>query len=258
MRRNAFWGVLLIVVGILFLADSMNIIDIDVWGALWALVIMGLGLWLLLQFTFTREMKDTGSIAIPLELVSQAKIVLRHGAGRLSVRGGADAGDLITGTYNGRLSHKSKTVGDVQEVKIREHTGLFPFAEPRQWTLRLSDQIRTSLEIHSGASETRVDLTDLNVSDVRVSTGASDTLVTLPAKAGFTKAEVSAGAASIRVRIPEGVAASIRVSGGLSSTNIDRKRFPRSAGRFQSPDYETAENKVELRVSTGVGSIDVR
>ena len=135
---------------------------------------------------------------------------------------------------------------------------MFPFAEPRHWTLRLSNRVPLSLNINSGASETRVDLTDLNVSDVRVSTGASDTLVKLPAKAGFTKAEVSAGAASIRVRIPEGVAASIRASGGLASTKIDRKRFPRSAGRFQSPDYEDAENKVELRVSTGVGSIDVR
>lgn len=258
MRRNAFWGVLLIVVGILFLADSLNIIDVDVWGALWALVILGLGLWLLLQFTFTREMKDTGSIAIPMESVSQAKIVLRHGAGRFSVRGGADAGDLITGSYNGRLRHKSKTIGDVQEVKIREDTRVFPFAEPRHWTLRLSDELPISLDISSGASETRVDLTDMNVSDVRVSTGASDTLVKLPAKAGFTKAEVSAGAASIRVRIPEGVSASIRVSGGLASTRVDRKRFPRIAGRYQSPDYEDAENKIELRVSTGVGSIDVR
>jgi hypothetical protein len=60
------------------------------------------------------------------------------------------------------------------------------------------------------------------------------------------------------VRIPDGVAASIRASGGISSTRVDRNRFPRSAGRYQSPDYEQAENRVELKVSTGVGSIDIR
>lgn len=258
MRRNALWGIVLIVAGILFLADSMGVIDIDVWGALWALVILAAGVWLLLRFTFTRDMKDTGSIAIPLEGSAEAKIILRHGAGRLAVTGGAEAGELISGTYNGRLTHKVKRTGEKMEVKVREDTWMFPFAEPRHWTLRLNDQVPLVLNISSGASESRIDLTALNVADLRVSSGASDTQVTLPAGAGFTKAKIDAGAASIRVRVPDGVAASIRASGGLTSTRVDRDRFPRSGGRYKSPDYDTAENKVDLTVSAGVGSIDVR
>jgi hypothetical protein len=238
MRRNAFWGVVLIVVGVLFLADSMGFIDIDIWGAIWALAIMGAGLWLLLRFTFT--------------------ITLRHGAGRLSLTGGAEVEDVLSGTFHGRLTHSAKMVGDVLEVKAREETWMFPFAEPRHWSLRCTDQVPIYLEVHSGASEAIVDLTVLKVSDFLLSAGVGESRVTLPAGAGFTKAEISSGVGAIHVRIPDGVAASIRSSGGISSTRVDRNRFPRSGGRFQSPDYEEAENKVELKVSTGIGSVDVR
>jgi hypothetical protein len=258
MRRNAFWGIVLIVVGILFLADSTGLIDVDVWGALWALVILAAGVWLLLRFAFTRELKDTGSVNIPLEGASQANISLRHGAGRFSLTGGAEPGDMISGTYNGRLAYKAKRIGETIEVKAREETWMFPFAEPRHWSLRCSDQIPIALKVNSGASEARIDLTVLNVSDLWLSTGVSDAQVTLPASAGFTKVKIDSGVGSIRVRIPDGVAASIRASGGVASTRVDRNRFPRSAGRYQSPDYEQAENRVELKVSTGVGSIDIR
>jgi hypothetical protein len=258
MRRNAFWGVVLIVVGVLFLADSMGFIDIDIWGAIWALAIMGAGLWLLLRFTFTRDLKDTGSVNVPLEGAAKAKITLRHGAGRLSLTGGAEVEDVLSGTFHGRLTHSAKMVGDVLEVKAREETWMFPFAEPRHWSLRCTDQVPIYLEVHSGASEAIVDLTVLKVSDFLLSAGVGESRVTLPAGAGFTKAEISSGVGAIHVRIPDGVAASIRSSGGISSTRVDRNRFPRSGGRFQSPDYEEAENKVELKVSTGIGSVDVR
>jgi hypothetical protein len=258
MRRNAFWGIVLITAGILFLAQSMGFIDVDLWGVFWALALLGAGLWLLLRFLFTRDMKDTGSVSIPLEGASKANIALRHGAGRLSLTGGAEPGEVVSGTYSGRLAFKAKRVGETIEVKAREETWMFPFAEPRHWSLRCSDQIPITLKVNSGASETRIDLTALKVNDFRLSTGASDAQVTLPASAGFTKAKIDSGVGSIRVRIPDGVAASIHIPGGLMSTRVDRNRFPRSAGRYQSPDYEEAENKLELEVSTGVGSIDIR
>lgn len=258
MRRNAFWGFVLVAAGVLFLMDSTGILNIDAWGVLWALVILGAGVWMLMRYSFSRELKDSGSLNIPLEGASQADIKLKHGAGRLSFDAGADAGDLISGTFNDRLRHTAEKVGDVLQVKIRGDSWYFPFAEPRHWTLRLNESIPMTLNIDSGAGESQVDLSALKVSDFRLSSGASATRITLPAGAGFTKAKIDSGVGSIQIRIPEGVAASIHTSGGLSNTTVNRNRFPRSAGRYQSPDYEQAENKVELVVSTGVGAIDIR
>lgn len=258
MSRNAFWGYVLIAAGALFLLDSTGILNINAWGVIWALVILGAGVWMLMRFSFNREAKDTESLKIPLEGASQANIKLKHGAGRLSFAAGAEPGDLISGTYNDRLRHSAEKVGETLQVRIRGDSWYFPNVEPRHWTLRLNDQIPMILNIDSGAGESKVDLSALKVSELRLSSGASATHVTLPGGAGFTKAKIDSGVGSIQVRIPEGVAASIRASGGLSSTTVDRNRFPRSGGRYQSPDYDSAENKVELVVSTGVGAIDIR
>jgi hypothetical protein len=111
--------------------------------------------------------------------------------------------------------------------------------------------------LETGASETRLDLDDLQISELRLKTGASSTNVNLPAQAGFTRVMVESGAASVDIRIPQGVAARIRSRGGLSSLSLDRSRFPRTGDTYQSADYDTALNKVDIDVQMGVGSVTI-
>ena len=57
--------------------------------------------------------------------------------------------------------------------------------------------------------------------------------------------------------MPQGVAASIEVRSALAGVHVDGTRFPRSGSGYRSPDYDSAANKVEIRVETGVGSLDI-
>jgi hypothetical protein len=82
--------------------------------------------------------------------------------------------------------------------------------------------------------------------------------MTLPARAGKIRVKVASGAASVMLRVPEGVAARISVESGLAGISIDQNRFPRSAGGYQSPDFDRAENSADIRIETGVGSVEVR
>lgn len=127
-----------------------------------------------------------------------------------------------------------------------------------EWSLTLNEDVPLTLRVQSGASETRLDLSALKVTDLRVETGASSTEVILPAAAGFTRAHLSSGAAATVVEVPAGVGARIEAGGGLSDTNV-APRFQRlAAGQYESPDYATAPNKVDLKVETGVGAITIR
>ena len=72
-----------------------------------------------------------------------------------------------------------------------------------------------------------------------------------------TYLKIEAGAASINVQVPEGVAARIELGHGLASVNVNQTRFPKEGGIYQSPDYEKAENKVDIRIETGVSSIEI-
>jgi hypothetical protein len=96
------------------------------------------------------------------------------------------------------------------------------------------------------------------VTKLAIKTGASSTKLTLPANAGYTSATIESGAASVDVQLPEGVAARIRSRGGLSTLDMDRQKFIRSGDAFQSSDYETALNKVDLDIQMGVGSVSIR
>lgn len=109
-----------------------------------------------------------------------------------------------------------------------------------------------------GASDTCLDLTGLRVMELRLRTGASSTEVRLPAHAGHTRASIKTGVSSLFLLIPEGVAAHIQTKGGLAAITVDRARFPQTGGIYRSPDFETAENRVEIEVETGVGSVDIR
>jgi hypothetical protein len=82
--------------------------------------------------------------------------------------------------------------------------------------------------------------------------------LTLPENAGSTRVKIESGAASLEIQVPSGVAARIRSSGGLSSFSVDKDRFPRVGDIYQSPDFDVAQNKVELNVQMGVGSVSIK
>ena len=59
------------------------------------------------------------------------------------------------------------------------------------------------------------------------------------------RARIDSGVASTIIRVPEGVAARIRVENGLGDVRVDRERFPRSGGGYESPGYVDAVDAVD-------------
>jgi hypothetical protein len=115
-----------------------------------------------------------------------------------------------------------------------------------------------TLDLETGAGESRLDLSALKAEEIRLKTGASSTEMTLPARAGKTRVKVTSGAASVVLRVPNGVAARIAVESGLAGITIDPNRFPRSGSGYQSAEYDRAENSVDIQIETGVGAVEIR
>ncbi len=269
MRRGSlFWGVIFIVVGGIWLLDQLGLmVGVNIWNLIWPSILIILGLWVLLGAR--REIKpiEVEQVTLPLEGAERARIHLKFDAGRLRV--GSDIGptELIDGIFSGGVDHHVKQEGDRLDLDMRLPSQGFPDVilpwnwgrwAGFEWNLGLNGEIPLELDVDTGASEAKLDLEDLKVVDLRLDTGASSTEITLPAKAGFTKVVIDAGAASLRIRVPSGVAARIKTKGALVGVDIDRSRFPREGGVYQSPDYSTAENKADIDVDLGAGSISVR
>ena len=268
MRRNTvFWGGIFILIGAMLLLNNLGVLAVNVWTLIGPLFLIVLGLWVLGRVLAGPRSIETEEVAIPLEGARRARVRIRHGAGRLHVSAGAGPDQLAAGTFGGGLDYRMRTDGDRLDVEMRVPSDGFPrFFMPwmwgsggaLDWSFGLNGEIPLSLELETGASETRLDLADLRLTDLRLQTGASATDLTLPANAGHTRAEIRAGAASVNIRVPSGVAARIRVKGGLAGITVDRSRFPRTGDVYQSADYDTAPNKVDVDIETGLGSIDVR
>jgi hypothetical protein len=70
---------------------------------------------------------------------------------------------------------------------------------------------------------------------------------------------VEAGAASINIRVPEVTAGRIRVKEGVTAVNIDTTRFPRlDSGIYQSSNFDASQNRTEITIESGLGSVTVK
>ena len=193
-----------------------------------------------------------------LEGAPDAEVMVTFGAGRLAI-GQAGAGMLVDGTCEGGVKAERGAPGRVR-LSPPAPSNLSWNHPPYSWRIGLSGEVPLSLRVETGAADSELDLSALCLAELRLRTGASETRVTLPAAAGFTRVDAEGGAAAIRFRVPDGVAARIRTAIALGSSDVDHARFPRTpAGdAWQSPDYETAANRVEIEVRGGVGSVSVR
>ena len=257
-----FWGIVLILLGGVLLMSNLGLFTADVWGILWPCLVILLGVWLLLG-ALNRKALDVEHAIVALEGAQRARLRLQHGAGRLRLYAGASGDNLVEGDFGGGLNVQTRRQGDLLEVDMRVparawSAPTFWSTGGLNWSFGLNPATSLILDLETGAGKSHVDLSDLQVGELILKTGASSTTLDMPAKAGYTRAEISSGAASVRVNVPPGVAARIRYSGSLASISLDKQRFPLSGGVYQSPDYDSADNKVDLNIEFGVGSVDVR
>ncbi|MGZ6255666.1 MAG: hypothetical protein ACXWMB_01450 [Candidatus Limnocylindria bacterium] len=108
------------------------------------------------------------------------------------------------------------------------------------------------------ASKTVLDLRELRIRTLGIKTGASETRVNLPRAAGVTRVTSESGAAAVFFTVPADVAARIRTKMALGGSDIDTARFPRVGDVWESPDFATATNRVEIEAQGGLGSVTVR
>ena len=267
MRRNRlFWGLVLIIVGVLLLLGNLGLLPADVWLIIWPSILILFGLWILGGRFIRGGASVAESLSIPLDGAREARLTISHGAGRLMVSGKTGPGQLLAGTFSGGVEHRADRVGDRLDVDLQAEVGrafesAFPWTwgpgAALDWRFSLSGEVPLSLDVRTGASETTMDLTLLRLTELKLETGASSCDITLPARAGFSRVAVKGGATSVKLRVPEGVAARITSEGGLADFKINTSRFPRSAGGYVSSDYGTAENKIEIHTEVGLGSVNI-
>jgi hypothetical protein len=264
MRRPyLFWGILLILLSALFALKAVGLIEYaDIWGYFWPLTLTTIGAWMVVSVYIPRTgISENVTLGVDLQQAKEAKVKFSTGVGRMEISAGAQSGQLLSGTKSTGMNISQKMVGDRLEVDVGAGPSIFPFIGPEGgvWRFYLNNSIPLNLEIGSGASSLNLDLSDLKATYVKLETGASSVNLTTPKQAGNTLVDIEAGASSVDIHIPAQVGARIRVREGVSALDIDSSRFQRQdGGIYQSSDFDTSKNKVEISVETGVGKITIK
>jgi cell wall-active antibiotic response 4TMS protein YvqF len=252
------WPVVWIVVGVVLLASTTGNLaqaPLDVIAEWWPVLLVAVGAWFLVGAVMPFGGRPAEQLALPLGAAQVADIRIRFGAGQLTT-GRARPGNLIDGSFAGGVLHTDLGPG---RVELRQDTafGLPWIDHDAIWAVGLAGDVPLDVRLDVGAARSSLDFSDLRLRTLELHTGASDTRVRLPAAAGATTVRAETGAASLVVEVPSGVAARIRTRIALGSSHIDESRFPRTSDGYASPDYATATNRVDIDISGGVGSFRV-
>jgi hypothetical protein len=252
------WPVAWIVVGSILLASTTGTIGTgpgDLITQYWPWVLIILGVWFIIGAFVPTGRGMTETLAVPLDGATDGYIRIRYGAGNLSV-GPAAAGQLVDGICEGGVLTRTTGRGRV-DLSQDTRYGVPWFDHPSRWTVGITTEIPVDLAVEAGASRTTLDLGEVRLRSLDLRTGASETRVRLPRAAGITRVTANAGAASLSIEVPAGVAARIRTRMALGSAQIDQARFPPTSAGYESPDFTTATNRVDIDVQGGVGSLRV-
>ncbi len=289
-----FWGLVLIGLGVLFLAQQVSNGQFDAGEFLrrwWPLLLVLLGLWLVLQALVGDRWTGGGAawgagptgpgstgpgwtgqprtgpgtigpgtsekLSLDLAGATEAEIEVAFGAGELVI-GRAPAGKLLEGSFDGGVRPEIRGAGRVRLGREMPIWGWGPGRWAQAWHFGVTGDVPLRLRLETGASRNELDLGDLRVSDLVIRSGAAETVLRLPRAAGSTRGRIDTGAASIRIFVPPEVALRIVGRMQLGTNDIDTTRFPPTATGWSSPDFDRAANRVELAISGGLATLQVQ
>jgi hypothetical protein len=271
------WPVLLILFGLDLLIGRRN-----AWlGAAVTLVafvaVLGAALWLTYSSpTVNAEAPtlDRQSANIPLGDATSGNVTLQFGVGDLQVgalpAGGNNLVQAAASLPRGmRLSQKSAVNNGAADVTISTEgsggIGWRPFRSfdrrsPGDTALdvQLLPKVPLTVRADVGAGQSDFDLSNLSIRSFTLNNGAGQTTVQLPTQAGQLTADIHGGAGQIILEVPSGVAAYIHGNNGLVNMRVPTDRFQKVSDGYQTTDYQSAQNRVDVTLNLGVGEVDVR
>lgn len=225
---------------------------------------------------FTLLSNNTGEVLTynlsePLGDIKEAKVDINVGDGNLTVDGLTGGEPLLAG---GALQYLEKqglpertleTFNGQATLKLGLNSGSQKgFRLPWQacnglteWQIQLNPAVAYDISAVSGGGIIKFDLAGLAITKLYVETGGGTMDVILPDTANNLTVTAKTGAGKVVVYIPSGVAARIHASTGMGAVNIDPS-FPQvGEGTYESPDYESATQKIEITVGSGAGEVSV-
>jgi hypothetical protein len=213
----------------------------------------------------------TQNLTESLGNATTAKIAIDNGDGNLVIDGLIGGEQLLaSGTLQylekqGLPTRTLNTSNGQATLQLKASGGGQPwFRFPWQacngvtkWQIHLNPKVQFDLTAHSDGGNVRLDLAGMAVTHVAADTGGGNMDVILPEDTANLSVTARSGAGNVVVRIPGGVAARIHATTGLGKAIVDPKFSKVDKHTYQSSDFDSAANRVEITIHSGAGNVSV-
>jgi hypothetical protein len=257
------WPVLLIAIGIDLLVGRRS-----VWGALLSFVLIvaliGGAIWLVAVQQPYGLSPASETVVQPLDEATTADVTLIPAVGSVRVGSFTSPTLLLDSSLQPlpgeQIVHSSALQGSTEILTIRS-SGISAGSVGRlgsgyNWDVHLNNRVPATLHIQFGIGQANLDLTDQPLNSLDFSGGIGQFSVDLPSQ-GHYAAKISGGFGQLVVSVPPGMEARIHVSAALAGRSIS-SRFQPEGDYFVSSGYGTGDNRADLDLTMGFGSLVVR
>jgi len=287
-----FWGLLFVLLGGLILANNFGLVDVNwvnLWR-LWPLIIIATGLSILALrnliwriITIILIILTMGAIAwvavggFPVsqstssqeimvqkisDKVKQAEVSVKAGASSLQIDT-IDQTEIVKSKLESNIASLTETSiinGETQQVNLSmnvdKNTHWWASDVTSKWSVDITRNLPLKLNVDAGASDTNIDMSQAQLRDINVKTGASSLTLKLGSREDVTVVNIDSGVSSIVLKVPAGSGVQLKLKSGLTTKHLaDLSEI--SKDTYESSGYIQAKNKINITSKVGVSSFTI-
>jgi hypothetical protein len=167
-------------------------------------------------------------------------------------KNGPPAWSVDTGSMPARFKIKSAGKG--------QHWLHLPWAAcngATNWHIHLNRRVISSVNAQSNGGNITLSLGGMPLTRVTAFTGGGNIELTIPDPGTTLSITAKSGAGNVIVHVPGNTAARIKATTGLGKLILGPRFLKTGRDSYQSLDYDTADRKIDMDLSSGAGNVAV-
>jgi hypothetical protein len=195
----------------------------------------------------------TGSGNLTIDGRTRCAQVLANGELQYVEKQGVPTQSVVSSSGQATLTLKSSDAG---QPWLR-----FPWQAcngATEWQIHINPSLPADIIARSGGGNVNLDLAGMALTQVYAETGGGSMNLVLPENAANLSVTAKTGAGNVVVCLPGGIAARVQAVSGLGKVMLDERFIKIDNSTYQTPDYNSAANKVEITLKSGAGNVIVQ
>ncbi len=159
----------------------------------------------------------------------------------------------LSRTYNTKGTHATIMIKHNKSFKINA----FGNNNNLDYKFYLPEDIKWIIELDAGASEAKLNLSNLIVDNVSIDTGASDIALIIGDKNDHTTIDISTGVSDVNLSINKNSGVRIDSDQAISDNNFESQGLIKIDGYYESKNYDKADKKVEIKIDSAISNMNL-